>query len=58
MVQLGLLTAHTFAINLILLPMVLIGALVGRWFLVRVDQDLFNNLVLGLSALAGILMLL
>jgi uncharacterized membrane protein YfcA len=58
MVQLGLLTAHSFAINLILLPMVLLGALVGRWFLVRVNQDLFNNLVLGLSALAGILMLL
>jgi hypothetical protein len=58
MVWLGLLTAHSFAINLLLLPMVLVGALVGRWFLVRVNQDLFNNLVLGLSALAGILMLL
>jgi uncharacterized membrane protein YfcA len=57
-VHLGLLTAHSFAINLILLPMVLLGALVGRWLLVRVDQDLFSNLVLGLSALAGILMLL
>jgi uncharacterized membrane protein YfcA len=58
MVQLGLITDRSFELNLLLLPAVLLGALGGRWLLPHVNQDLFDDLVLSLSALAGLLMLL
>jgi uncharacterized membrane protein YfcA len=57
MVNLGLITAQSFEFNLMLAPAVLLGALVGRWLLMRVNQQLFEKLVLGLSAIAGILLI-
>jgi len=57
MVNLGLVNAASFRGNLVLLPAVLIGALAGRIILRRIDQKLFENLALGLSALAGIRLL-
>jgi uncharacterized membrane protein YfcA len=58
MVDLGLITAHSFEFNLMLAPAVLLGALAGRWLLARINQRLFELLVLGLSAIAGLLLLL
>ena len=58
MADLGLITFASFTFNLYLLPAVLAGALIGRWLLRRIDQGLFENLVLALSAIAGILLLL
>lgn len=58
MVQLGLITPASFTFNLVLAPLVLIGALVGRWLLTRINQRLFEELTLGLSAVAGLLLLL
>jgi uncharacterized membrane protein YfcA len=58
MADLGLITFASFTFNLYLLPAVLAGALIGRWLLGRIDQGLFENLVLALSAIAGILLLL
>jgi uncharacterized protein len=58
MVNLGLITAQSFEFNLMLAPAVLLGAVVGRWALIRINQQLFENLVLGLSAIAGILLIL
>jgi uncharacterized protein len=58
MVDLGLITAQSFGFNLVLAPAVVLGALVGRWLLVRVNQNLFEQLVLGLSAIGGILLIL
>jgi uncharacterized membrane protein YfcA len=58
MVQLGLITPASFAFNLLLAPLVLIGALAGRWLLTRIDQRLFEELTLGLSAVARLLLLL
>lgn len=58
MVQLGLITPASFAFNLLLSPLVLIGALAGRWLLTRINQRLFEELTLGLSAVAGLLLLL
>jgi uncharacterized membrane protein YfcA len=58
MVDLGLITAQSFSVNLLLAPAVLIGAIAGRWLLVRVNQDLFEKLVLILSAIGGILLFL
>jgi uncharacterized protein len=58
MVDLGLITTHSFGFNLALAPAVLLGALAGRWLLVRVKQSLFEQLVLLLSAIGGVLLIL
>jgi uncharacterized membrane protein YfcA len=58
MVKLGLITPQSFEFNLILAPAVLIGALAGRWLLIRINQQLFEKLVLSLSAIAGVLLIL
>jgi uncharacterized membrane protein YfcA len=56
MAALGLVTPASFAFNLYLLPAVLAGTVIGRWLLWRIDQGLFENLVLVLSAVAGLLL--
>ncbi len=57
MVKLGLITVQSFEFNLVLAPAVLLGALLGRWLLMRINQQLFEQLVLGLSTIAGILLI-
>jgi uncharacterized membrane protein YfcA len=57
MVDLGLITAQSFKFNLMLAPAVLLGAFAGRWLLIRINQQLFEKLVLGFSAIAGILLI-
>ncbi|HWA84656.1 MAG TPA: sulfite exporter TauE/SafE family protein [Opitutus sp.] len=57
MVDLGLVNGGSLMLNLWLAPAVLAGAWLGRRILVRIDQRLFENLALGLSAVAGIKML-
>lgn len=54
MVHLGLISTGSFTLNLLLAPAVLAGAYVGRKILVKLNQKLFENLALGLSALAGL----
>ncbi len=58
MVDLGLITTQSFSFNLMLAPAVLLGALAGRWLLKHVNQKLFEQLVLLLSAIGGILLIL
>ncbi|HTJ79338.1 MAG TPA: sulfite exporter TauE/SafE family protein [Rariglobus sp.] len=58
MVKLGLITTDSFGFNLMLAPAVLIGAMLGRKLLPKINQKVFENLVLGLSALAGIKLLM
>ncbi len=58
MIQLGLLTADSFSFNLLLAPAVFAGALGGRWLLPRINQRVFENVTLGLGALAGLKLLL
>jgi uncharacterized membrane protein YfcA len=57
MMNLGLIDARSFTGNLILLPAVIVGALAGRVILLRINQKLFENLALGLSAVAGVKLL-
>jgi uncharacterized membrane protein YfcA len=57
MVKLGLITPQSFEFNLALAPAVLLGALTGRWLLMRINQQLFEKLVLSLSAIAGVLLI-
>jgi uncharacterized membrane protein YfcA len=54
MVNLGLINAHSFTLNLWLAPAVFAGAFVGRKLLASINQRLFENLALGLSALAAV----
>jgi uncharacterized protein len=58
MVDLGLITATSFGFNLMLAPAVLLGALAGRWIVMRINQKFFESMVLILSAIGGILLLL
>jgi uncharacterized protein len=58
MVDLGLITTHSFGFNLALAPAVVLGAFGGRWLLMRVNQELFEKMVLALSAIGGILLFL
>ena len=58
MVDLGLITTQSFSFNLVLAPAVLLGALAGRWLLKHVNQSLFEQLVLLLSAIGGILLII
>ncbi|MEO6001564.1 MAG: sulfite exporter TauE/SafE family protein [Opitutus sp.] len=58
MVDLDLITKPSFTVNLILAPAVLLGAFVGRKLLVKIDQRVFENLALALSAVAGIKLIL
>lgn len=57
MVNLGLINAASFSLNLLLAPAVFAGALLGRKILVKLNQRLFENLALGLSAAAGLRLL-
>jgi uncharacterized protein len=58
MVDLGLITTQSFSFNLMLAPAVLLGALAGRWLVKHVNQNLFEQMVLLLSAIGGILLVL
>src|ERR1700727_3780893 len=49
---------NLFKVPLMLAPAVLLGTLGGRWLLKHVNQNLFEQLVLLLSAIGGILLIL
>jgi uncharacterized membrane protein YfcA len=57
MVDLGLVTSASLTVNLLLAPLVLIGALAGRSLLTRINQRWFEELALGLSVIAGLVLL-
>lgn len=57
MMDLGLVNAASFQLNLWLAPAVLAGALLGKVILVKIDQRLFENIALGLAGLAGLKLL-
>jgi uncharacterized membrane protein YfcA len=57
MADLGLITTDSLGFNLLLAPAVLLGALIGRSLLPLINQRLFENLALGLSAAAGVRLL-
>jgi hypothetical protein len=57
MVHLGLINASSFSLNLVLAPLVLGGAWFGRKLVLRIDQQTFENIALGLSLIAGVKLL-
>lgn len=58
MVGIGLITRDSLMLNLALAPAVIVGAMLGRWILGRINQRLFENIALGLTLVAGARMLL
>jgi uncharacterized membrane protein YfcA len=54
MMNLGLVDAASFQGNLLLLPAVLAGTIIGRIVLKKIDQKLFETLALVLALAAGI----
>jgi len=50
---LDLITPETLRFNLVLAPVIISGVFVGRAIVARVNQRMFESVVLGLSALAG-----
>lgn len=57
MVNLGLINAESFAINLWLVPAVVAGTWLGRKLLAKIDQRAFENIALALSVVAGLKLL-
>jgi uncharacterized membrane protein YfcA len=57
MVKLGLIDRTSLGFNLVLAPAVIAGAVAGRWLVRRINQRVFEESVLALSAFAGILLL-
>jgi hypothetical protein len=57
-VQLGLINASSLSLNLRLLPVVALGALLGRPIIVRLNQRLFENAVVLVTAIAAMRLLL
>jgi hypothetical protein len=53
MIGLGLVTRESLVLNLALVPAVLAGAWLGKWLLGRINQRMFENIVLGLAVVAG-----
>jgi uncharacterized protein len=58
MVDLGLVNHSSLLLNLILAPAVIVGTVLGRWLLGRIDQRLFENIALSLTIIAGARMFL
>jgi uncharacterized protein len=57
MADLGLINAASLMLNLKLAPAVILGAWLGRKLLLRINQRVFENLALGLAAVAGLKLL-
>jgi uncharacterized membrane protein YfcA len=53
MVRLGIITPESLVVNLKLVPAVLLGAWLGRRLLARLNQKVFEAIVLALTLLAG-----
>ncbi|WP_324650268.1 sulfite exporter TauE/SafE family protein [Georgenia sp. H159] len=53
-VGLGLVTGPSLLLDLVLVPMVLLGALGGRWLAGRIRQDVFERLVIVLTVLGAL----
>jgi hypothetical protein len=58
MAHLGLVNGSSLWVNVLLAPAVCIGALVGRWLVLRINQRWFEILTLGFTAVAGLRLVL
>ena len=58
MVGLGLINRESLYLDLVLAPAVIVGTLLGRWLLGRINQRLFENIAIVLTIAAGLKMFL
>ncbi|HWM15566.1 MAG TPA: sulfite exporter TauE/SafE family protein [Microbacterium sp.] len=56
-IGLGLITVPGLLIDLVLVPLVVVGALCGRWLAGRLDQVLFERLVIGFTIVGAVYLL-
>jgi len=54
MMDLGLVTFSSLKVNLILAPVVGVGALAGKWLVHRINQQAFERFTMAMTALAGL----
>lgn len=52
----GLFSRQSLAFNLLMAPVVLCGALTGRWLFDRIPQKLFDNLVVALTVVSALML--
>jgi uncharacterized membrane protein YfcA len=52
-VSLGLINVESLRLDLLLAPVVVVGALIGRRLAQRIDQQLFDRLVIALTILSA-----
>jgi len=57
-VNLGNINGSTVAFNFAMLPVILLGGIIGIFALPRINQKIFNRLILALAAAAGLKLLL
>ncbi|WP_129656772.1 sulfite exporter TauE/SafE family protein [Rothia halotolerans] len=57
-IGLGLVSAHTLVLDLVLVPAVIIGALAGRWLADRIRQQVFDRAIVVLTLLGAVYLLL
>ncbi|GAA1101833.1 sulfite exporter TauE/SafE family protein [Nesterenkonia jeotgali] len=57
-IGLGLLNTQILSIVLVLVPLVVVAAFLGRWIAGRISQTVFERLVLGLTAVGAVNLLL
>ncbi|MEZ3161911.1 sulfite exporter TauE/SafE family protein [Microbacterium sp. BWT-B31] len=57
-IGLGLITPSGLLLDLVLVPLVVAGALSGRWLAGRLDQRLFERLVIGFTVVGALYLLL
>ncbi|MBS6029228.1 MAG: sulfite exporter TauE/SafE family protein [Kocuria rhizophila] len=56
-VGLGLITTRTFVLDAVLVPGVVVGALVGKWALARIAQNVFDTAVIAVTLLGALYLL-
>ncbi len=57
-IRLGLINFHSLPVDAVLAPVVIVGGLIGRALLQRIDQKLFENLAITLTVVAALKLLL
>ena len=55
---LGMITGETLRFDLVAIPLIVVGALAGKWLLPRIPQKMFNLTVLILAAVAALRLIL
>lgn len=53
-IGLGLVTPDSLLLNLLLAPALLVGAIFGWWIIKRIDEKLFERLIIIFTVLAGV----